>query len=111
MVGRYYEAISLGDQQGFWSKGASTPIHSNSRRPGCNYVEPSLSQQLFSGLKRANSPQATDLMTWYYQDVQPHYAGMMAAGEYSPSARMGSSDFVSLRPGPFVGAFPHVGHS
>lgn len=37
----------------------------------------------FLGFVRVNLRQATDLVTWYYQDVQPHYPGMIAAGEGS----------------------------
>jgi len=63
--------------------------------------------------RKSNLRQATDLVTWYYQDVQPHYPGMMAAGEGFPSASLPiySSDSLSLHSGPFVGALPDVEYS
>ena len=47
--------------------------------------------------RKFNLQQATDLVTWYYQDVQPHYPGMMAAGEGSPSASVCIYSFISVR--------------
>lgn len=110
MAGRHHEVVPSKDQQGVGQKNPGPPIRSNCERPGCERVKHGSLRPLHPGSRGVNSRQATDLVTWYYQDLQPHYPGMMAAGEGSRLAfgRIYSSDIFSLHSGPLVDAFPHV---
>ena len=108
MAGRHHEVVPSKGQQGAWSEYPGPPICGDCECPGCKCVEHGLFQSISLGFRRVNSRQATDLVTWYYQDVQPHYPGVMAAGEGSVSVRIYPSDLLSLHPGSFVGPSPHV---
>lgn len=111
MVGRHDGAVPSKDQRGFRPNGARATICSDSECPGCSCVKPGQYRPDLSCFRQAKSQQATDIVAWYYQDVQPHYPGMMAAGEHLSSAYVYSSDLFSFHPGPFLGTLPHVEHS
>lgn len=81
MVGRRHEVVPSKDQPGFGSNHTNASIRCNSKRTGRKFVENGWFPLDFFRFEGANSQQATDLVTWYYQDVQPHYPGMLAAGE------------------------------